>query len=330
VRQQSAREGILKNVLVLLSMLVAVALAPAAHADQYPSRPITIIVPLTAGTTVDVLARIYADAVSKRLGQPVVIANKPGAGGMIAAQTTATAAPDGYTIQMANSGHVIAGLMAKNLSFDAVADFAGIAMVGEAPAVVAITPKLNVKNLQEFVAVAKSKPGVLNYGSGGVGSATHLAGAVFLAKAGIDVVHVPYKTATDLLSDLVTGRIDATFSPTAFVGPLVKDGKIQAVAIGADEPQTDPFPAPTARSAGVDYLYSTWYGFLAPAKTPQDVLEKLGAAFIAAAADPEVGAKVRSQGIAPKVKTRAAFDAHIREDTKTLAPVIERIARDTR
>lgn len=320
----------MKTALILLSTLVAAALAPAAHADQYPSRPITIIVPLTAGTTVDVLARIYADAVSKRLGQPVVIANKPGAGGMIAAQTTATAAPDGYTIQMANSGHVIAGLMAKNLSFDAVADFAGIAMVGEAPAVVAITPKLNVKNLQEFIAVAKAKPGVLNYGSGGVGSATHLAGAVFLAKAGIDVVHVPYKTATDLLSDLVTGRIDATFSPTAFVGPLVKDGKIQAVAIGADEPQTDPFPAPTARSAGVDYLYSTWYGFLAPAKTPQDVLEKLGAAFIAAAADPEVGAKVRSQGIAPKVETRAAFDAHIREDTKTLAPVIQSIASNTR
>jgi tripartite-type tricarboxylate transporter receptor subunit TctC len=319
----------LKRALVFLSILVAAALTPPARADQYPSRPITIIVPLTAGTTVDVVARIFADAVSKRLGQPVVIANKPGAGGMIAAQTTATAAPDGYTIQMANSGHVIAGLMTKNLSFDAVADFAGIAMVGEAPAVVAVTPKLNVKNLQEFVAVAKAKPGVLNYGSGGVGSATHLAGAVFLAKAGINVVHVPYKTATDLLSDLVTGRIEATFSPTAFVGPLVKDGKIQALAIGADEPQTEPFPAPTARSAGVDYLYSTWYGFLAPAKTPQDILEKLSAAFIAAAADPEVEAKVRSQGIAPKIKTRAAFDAHIRDDTKTLAPVIERIARDT-
>ena len=328
-RRRNNREENLKRALVFLSILVAAALTPPARADQYPSRPITIIVPLTAGTTVDVVARIFADAVSKRLGQPVVIANKPGAGGMIAAQTTATAAPDGYTIQMANSGHVIAGLMTKNLSFDAVADFAGIAMVGEAPAVVAVTPKLNVKNLQEFVAVAKAKPGVLNYGSGGVGSATHLAGAVFLAKAGINVVHVPYKTATDLLSDLVTGRIEATFSPPAFVGPLVKDGKIQALAIGADEPQTEPFPAPTARSAGVDYLYSTWYGFLAPAKTPQDILEKLSAAFIAAAADPEVEAKVRSQGIAPKIKTRAAFDAHIRDDTKTLAPVIERIARDT-
>ena len=220
----------MKSVLVLLSMLVAVGLGPVANADEFPSRPITIIVPLTAGTTVDVVARIYGEAVSKQLGQPIVILNKPGAGGMLAAQSTATAAPDGYTIQMANSGHVIAGLLIKNLSFDAVGDFAGIAMVGEAPAVVAASPKLNARNLQDFVAMVKAKPGAMNYGSGGVGSATHLAGALFLAKARIDMVHVPYKTATDLLSDLVTGRVEVTFSPTAFVGPLVKDGKLQALA----------------------------------------------------------------------------------------------------
>jgi tripartite-type tricarboxylate transporter receptor subunit TctC len=319
-----------KSVLVLLSMLVAAGLAPVANADQYPSRPVTIIVPLTAGTTVDVVARIYGEAVGKQLGQPVVILNKPGAGGMLAAQSTATATPDGYTIQMANSGHVIAGQLSKNLSFDAVGDFAGIVMVGEAPAVVAASPKLNAKNLQDFVAMVKAKPGAMNYGSGGVGSATHLAGALFLAKARIDMVHVPYKTATDLLSDLVTGRVEVTFSPTAFVGTLVKDGKLQALAVGAEEPQTEPFPAPTAQSAGVDYLYSTWYGFLAPAKTPQDVLDRLAAAFAAAAAEPDVQAKVRAQGITSKVKTRAAFDAHIREDVKTLAPVIQEIARDTR
>ena len=167
-------------------------------------------------------------------------------------------------------------------------DFAGIAMVGQAPAIVAVSPTLNVKSLRDFVAMAKAKPGAMNYGSGGVGSATHLAGAHFLAKAGVDLVHVPYKTATDLLSDLVTGRVEATFSPTAFVGTLVKDGKLQALAVGAEEPQTDPFPAPTARSAGVDYVYSTWYGFLAPAKTPLNVLDALAAAFTAAAADSEV------------------------------------------
>ena len=320
----------MKNVLMILSMLTAVALASAAHADQYPSRPITIIVPLTGGTTVDVVARIYGEAVGKRLGQPVVILNRPGAGGMIAAQSTATAAPDGYTIQMANSGHVISGLMTKNLSFDAVADFAGVAMVGEAPALVVVSPKLGVKNLQDFVTLAKAKPGAMNYGSGGVGSATHLAGALFLAKAGIDMVHIPYKVSSELLSDMVTGRVEASFVPTAFVLSLLRDDRLQALAVAATEPQTDPFPAPTARSAGVDYLYSTWCGFLAPAKTPQDVMGKLAAAFGAAAGDPEVQAKVRAQGIAPKVKTRAAFDAHIREDTKTLAPVVQNIAGSTR
>src|SRR3954470_956810 len=297
-------------------MLVAAGLVPVANAGEYPSRPVTIIVPLTAGTTVDVVARIYGEAIGKQLGQPVVILNKPGAGGMIAAQSTATATPDGYTIQMANSGHVIAGQLSKNLSFDAVGDFAGIAMVGEAPAVVAASPKLNAKNLQDFVAMAKAKPGAMNYGSGGVGSATHLAGALFLARAAIDMVHVAYKAATDLLSDLVTGRVEVTFSPTAFVGTLVRDGKLQALAVGAEEPQTDPFPAPTAQSAGVDYLYSTWYGFLAPANTPQDILDRLGGAVPAGAAEPDVQAKVRTS----KVKTRAAFDAHIREDVKTLAP----------
>jgi tripartite-type tricarboxylate transporter receptor subunit TctC len=286
-------------------------------------------VPLTPGTTVDVVARIYGDAVSKRLGQPVVILNKSGASGMIAAQSTATAAPDGYTIQMANSGHVIAGLTSKDLSFDAVGDFAGIAMVGEAPALVVVSPKLGVKNLQDFVAAAKARPGAMNYGSGGVGSSTHLAGALFLAKAGIDMVHVPYKTSSDLLSDMLTGRVEAAFVPTAFVLALLNDSKLQALAVAAQEPQTEPFPAPTARSAGIDYIYSTWYGFLAPAKTPREILDKLAAAFAATADDPEVQAKVRAQGLTPKVKTRVAFDEYIRKEVKTLTPVIQEVARDT-
>jgi tripartite-type tricarboxylate transporter receptor subunit TctC len=314
----------------MVTVLLAVALTTAAGADQYPSRSITIIVPLTAGTTVDVLTRIYADAVGKRLGQPIVVVNKAGAGGMIAAQSTATAVPDGYTIQMANSGHVISGLMTKDLSFDVVNDFAGIAMVGEAPALVIVSPKLGVKNLQEFVARAKAQPSAMTYGSGGVGSATHLAGAVFLAKAGIKMVHVPYKTSSDLLSDMMTGRVDSAFTPTAFVLSLLQDGKLQALAVATEQAQTDPYPVPSARSAGVDYLYSTWYGFLAPTKTPKQILETLAAAFADAAADPGVQAKVRTQGITPKVKTLAAFDAYIREDTKTLSPVIQDIARDTK
>jgi tripartite-type tricarboxylate transporter receptor subunit TctC len=310
----------------LLAAVAAATLASPARAEDYPSRPITIIVPLTSGTTVDVLARIYGEAVGKKLGQSMVILNKAGAGGMIAAQSTASAAPDGYTIQMANSGHAINGVLSKNLTFDPVADFAGIAMVGETPALVVVSPVLGVKTLQDFVALAKRKPGAMNYGSGGVGSATHLAGAYFLAKAGIDMVHIPYKTSSELLTDMVTGRVEASFVPTAFVLSLLKDGKLQALAVAADQPQTEPFPAPTARSAGVDYDYSTWYGFLAPAKTPPAILDTLAKAFVAAAEDPEVKAKVAAQGISPKVKTRAAFDAHIRDDMKRLDPVLKDIA----
>jgi tripartite-type tricarboxylate transporter receptor subunit TctC len=152
---------------------------------------------------------------------------------------------------------------------------------------------------------------------------------VFLAKAGINMVHVPYKTSSDLLSDMMTGRVDAAFTPTAFVLSLLNDGKLQALAVATEKAQTDPYPVPSAQSAGVDYLYSTWYGFLAPAKTPAPVLQTLAAAFAAGAADPELQAKVRTQGITPEVKTLADFDAHIREDMKTLAPVIQDIARDT-
>lgn len=310
----------------LLAAFAVAALAPAARADDYPSRPITIIVPLTPGTTVDVVARIYGDAVGKRLGQSMVVINKAGAGGMIAAQSTASASPDGYTIQMANSGHAINGVLSKNLPFDPIKDFAGIAMVGETPAVVVVSPVLGVTSLQEFVALAKKRPGAMQYGSGGIGSATHLAGAYFLAKAGIDMVHVPYKDSSALLSDMVTGRVEAAFVPTAFVLSLVKDGKLRALAVGADQPQTEPFPAPTARSAGIDYVYSTWYGFLAPAKAPPEILDTLAKAFAAAADDPAVQAKVRAQGISPKIKTRAAFDAYIRDDMKRLDPVLKDIA----
>ena len=317
----------MKSLVSAMAAAVGAALMAApAPAQEYPSRPVTIVVPLTSGTTVDVIARIYSDAVAKRLGQSVVVLNKAGAGGVIAAQAVAQAAPDGYTILMANSGHAINGVLSKNLPYDAVADFAGIAMVGETPALVVVSPALGVKSLKEFVALAKSKPGAMNYGSGGIGSATHLAGAYFLAAAGIDMVHIPYKNSSELLSDMVTGRVEASFVPTAFVLSLLKDSKLQALAVAAEQPQSEPFPAPTARSQGVDYIYSTWYGFLAPAKTPAPVMKKLSDAFVEASADAEVQRKVRAQGIAPKLKPGRAFDEHIRADMKRLDPVLKDIA----
>jgi tripartite-type tricarboxylate transporter receptor subunit TctC len=229
--------------------LFAAASAPASAQERYPSRVITIVVPLTAGTTIDILARLFADNLSKRLGQQVIVANRPGAGGLIAAQAVATAPADGYTILLANSGHTILGTLNKSLPFDPVGDFAGITLVGDAPSVVTVAPSLGARNLKEFVDLAKQKPGSINYGSAGIGTATHLAGAYFALQTATDLVHVPYTVSSTIIADLLGGRIQATFAPAAFTLPLLQDGRLLGLAVAADEPIREPVQIPTALAA---------------------------------------------------------------------------------
>ena len=218
-----------------------VCLCPPARAqDHYPSRLITVIAPITAGTTIDILARLYADRLSKRFGQQVVVVNRPGAGGLIAAQAVASSPPDGYTLIFVNSGHTILGALNKNLPFDPVRDFAGVSLVGEAPTIVTVPPALDVSNLKEFVARAKARPGTINYGSAGIGTATHLAGAYFALKTDTDLVHIPYTVSATIIADMLGGRIQASFVPAAFVLPLLQDGRLRALAVSAREPVTDP------------------------------------------------------------------------------------------
>src|SRR5687767_14891517 len=236
------------------SKFAAIALAasclggPARAQEQYPSKPITVIAPITPGTAIDIMARLYADKLSKRFGQQVVVANRAGAGGMIGAQAAATAAPDGYTVLFANSGHAILGALNKNLTFSPIADFAGIMLAGEAPAIVVVPPSLGVSSLKEFVDLAKSKPGTINYGSAGIGTSTHLAGAYFALKTGIDIVHVPYTVSATIIADLLGGRIQASFVPMAFVLPLLQDGRLRALAVGSSNATTSPIAIPTAKS----------------------------------------------------------------------------------
>jgi tripartite-type tricarboxylate transporter receptor subunit TctC len=241
----------------LMLALLAALCAPARSQDQYPSRLITIVVPITPGTAIDILARLYADKLSKRFGQQVVVANRAGAGGLIAAQAVAGSPADGYTVIFANSGHAILGTLNKNLPFDPIGDFAGVSLVGEAPAIVVVPPSLGVSNLKEFVALAKAKPGTINYGSAGIGTSTHLAGAYFALKTDTDLVHVPYTVSATILADLMGGRIQASFVPLAFVLPLLQDGRLRVLAVGANEPVTDPIAIPTAKSQGIDYQYAT-------------------------------------------------------------------------
>ena len=314
------------------SKLLAMAGAVLVGCSAWPARRIsirtaliTIIAPITPGTAIDIMARLYADKLSKRFGQQVVVANRAGAGGMIGAQAAATAAPDGYTVLFANSGHAILGALNKNLTFDPIGDFSGVMLAGEAPGIVVVAPSLGVSNLQEFVALAKSKPGTINYGSAGIGTSTHLAGAYFALKAGIDIVHVPYTVSATIIADLLGGRIQASFVPMAFVLPLLQDGRLKALAVGSSNATTAPIAIPTAKSQGVDYEYGTWYGMLAPGKTPKPLLTTLNQAMAEVSKDPELLEKVRAQGIEPREIGLDRFDAHIRAEMVRLDPVFKSI-----
>jgi tripartite-type tricarboxylate transporter receptor subunit TctC len=312
-----------------LALAVTACVAATARAQEpYPSRLITIVAPITAGTAIDILARLYADKLAKRFGQQVVVANRGGAAGLIGAQAVAGSAPDGYTALFANSGHAILGTLNKNLPFDPVADFAGVSLVGEAPAIVVVPPSLGVANLNELVALARSKPGEINYGSAGIGTSTHLAGAYFALKTGIDIVHVPYTVSSGIIADLLGGRIQASFVPMAFVLPLLQDGRLRALAVAAEAPVSEPVAIPTALSQGVDYQYATWYGMLAPRKTPKPVLAVLNQAITEAGRDPELQEKIRVQGIDPRDIGLEAFDAHIAKDMERIAPLLKAIAQN--
>jgi tripartite-type tricarboxylate transporter receptor subunit TctC len=316
---------ILKAAVIAFAIMASLA-GPTRAQEPYPSRAITIIVPITAGTTIDILARLYADKLATRFGQQVVVANRPGAGGMIAAQAVANSPADGYALLFANSGHAILGTLNKNLPFDPIGDFSGVTLVGEAPAIVVVPPSLGITNLKDFVALAKSKPSTINYGSAGVGTATHLAGAYFALKSETEMVHIPYTVSATIIADLLGGRIQASFVPMAFVLPLLQDGKLRALAVGAKEPVTDPIQIPPALSQGVDYQYASWYGILAPGKTPRPVVNALHQAMVEISKDPELLAKIRIQGIEFRGIGPEKFDEYIRSDMARIAPLLKTIA----
>ena len=312
---------------VALSLLLAISCASARAQERFPSRLITIVVPLTAGTTADILARLFADGLSRRFDQRVVVSNRPGAGGLIAAQAVGTGPADGYTILLANSAHTILGALNRNLTFDPIAGFAGIYLIGEAPAVVNVAPSLGVHTLAEFIGLAKSSPGAINYGSAGIGTATHIAGAFFALQTGTQLVHVPYTVSSTIIADLLGGRIQATFAPEAFTLPLLQEGRLLALAVADAEPIREPIAIPTALSGHVDYRIATWYGFLAPAKTPSAVLATLHDALAELGKDSEIRAVMHMNGVKPRGIGIGEFDLYIRKDVERLAPLLATIAR---
>ena len=309
---------------LLLAALGCCASMQAQAADAFPSRPIRLLVPLGAGSTTDIVARTIAERASQRLGQPIVVENKQGAGGVVATQAALAAPADGYTLLLVNSQHIINPFVHKSLPYDTLRDFVGVALVAETPAVVVVSSKLGVRTLKEFIAAAKQKPGSIHYASGGIGSQTHLAGAYFASEAGIDIMHVPYNGSSAVIPDLLTGRVEVTFAPAAFVQSSLKDGRLVALAVTSKTPMRTPLEAPSVNDAAIPgFEYATWFGFVAPAKVPAPVVARLASAFEAAANEPDIKAKLLEQGIVTRTVIGREFDAYMKADLDRLTPIIK-------
>ncbi len=298
--------------------------AGAPGAASYPIKPLRIVVPLTAGGPTDTLARIIGQQLTEKLGQPVIIENRPGAGGNIGAEMVAKAAPDGYTLFMGTSGPLsINQSLYSKLPFDPARDFAPVVLVASAPFVVAINPSLPAKSVKDLIALAKSKPGELNFGAVS-GSAAHLATELFKSMAGIDMVHVAYKGAAPATNDLVAGVLQLSFASTPGVMPNVKAGKLTALAVTSSKRLTQLPDIPTLAESGLaGYEASVWYGIVAPAKTPRAIIVRLNTEINKILQDPDTRQKLLTNDFEPAGSTPEQFGAYIKAEAAKWGKVVK-------
>lgn len=307
--------------------LFAAALPATAFAsDKFPSRPLRLLVPNAPGSTSDLVARLFAERLGQRLGQPVVVDNKPGAGGVVAAQTATQAPRDGHTILFVNSQHAINPAVYDKLPFDTLRDFEGLTLIGDTPSVIAVPPQLGVDTIGELVALAKRKPGELAFASGGIGSQTHLSGSFFSSRAGISLLHVPYKSSIDVITDLASNRVQATFAPAAYLLPHIQSRKLVALAVTGRERLSMLPDVPTvAETVLPGFEFSTWVGFVAGANLPPAIAKQLSQEIRNVLDEPAVRQKLAEQGVSPRVLTQKDFDAFIKAQIDLIAPVVKAI-----
>ncbi|MHA7685781.1 Bug family tripartite tricarboxylate transporter substrate binding protein [Cupriavidus sp. PET2-C1] len=299
-------------------------MALSAHAETYPSKPVTLVVPFTPGGTTDILGRIVADGLGRKLGKPVIVDNRGGAGGNIGAAMVAQAKPDGYTLLMGYNGtNAINPSLYKRLSWDPIKSFDPISTVARVNNVVVVSPSLPVKTLPELVAYAKAHPGQLNYGSAGAGSIFHLAGEMLSRQAGIQMSHVPYKGAAPALSDLMAGQVQVMFSTIPTALPYIKAGKLRAIGVTGQE-RSPIFPdLPTARQAGFpNMVVDSWFAVFVPKGTSPEIEAKLTAAVKEVIADPAIARRLEEQGAEPKASSPAELASMLATDLKAWKTVV--------
>ena len=299
--------------------LALAMVASSAWAQDFPSRSLKLVVPYAPGGGADSVARIVAKRVAENVGQPIVIENKGGAGSIVGTDLVAKAEPDGYTLLLGQSGPIsINPAVYKTLPYDPVKDFAPITMTTAYPYILVVNSESPAKTLQEFVALAKSKPGALNYGSTGVGAANHLVAELFASKAGLKMTHVPYRGTALAVGDLVSGQLNVVFGDPISVLPHIKSGKLRPLAVTSLERSPVAPEVPTVAESGYPGFEAlAWHGILAPARTPPAVIQKLNAEFVKALADPATRELLENQAMQTVGNSPQAFAAFIQKDIAT-------------
>jgi len=305
--------------------VLSVAAVGAAQAQSYPNKPVRLIVPYPAGGTTDIIARVAAQQLSERLKQPFVVENKAGANGAIGSVEVARAPADGYTLLMGTaSTHGINSAVYKSLPYDAVKDFAPVTIVASTPNIIAVHPSVSAKNLQELLALAKAQPGKLNYGSTSLGGSPHMSAELLKMMAGVDMVHVPYKGAAPMLTDLMGGQVQIGFDNLPSTINFVRSGKVRAIAVTTPQRWPGAPEIPTVAESGLlGYEVSGWFGLLAPAGTPPAVLATIQQALSEAVKQPEVNKQMLELGAQPVANTPDAFAKLVQADVAKWRDVVK-------
>jgi tripartite-type tricarboxylate transporter receptor subunit TctC len=297
-----------------LLVLVLSASGPAL-AQPYPAKPVRLVVGFPPGGGTDIMARLLAAKLPEFLGQPFVVENRPGAATNIATEHVVRSAPDGYTILVTTATMAINSSFYKKLPFDVLRDLAPVSIFSDSPNVLVVRAGLAAKDVGEVVALARAKPGVLNYSSAGTGTTQHMTGELFKLRTGTDIVHVPFKGTGPSLTTLIAGDVDMTFANIPAILPHVRAGRLRALAVAGDKRSELMPEVPTMKEAGVDGVEVTiWYGVLAPAATPRDIVDTLAAAVIKAARSPDIRSRLLEQGAEPIGNTPEEFARQLREE----------------
>jgi tripartite-type tricarboxylate transporter receptor subunit TctC len=301
----------------------ATGTAVAQTAPAFPTHPVRFIVPFTPGSATDALARTLSQKLSETWGEQVVVDNRAGAGSVVGTGIASKAAPDGYTLLMVSASHAVNATLYSKLPFDPAKDFAGVTLVASIPNVLVVGTHVQAKNVQELIALAKAQPGKLNFGSAGIGSASHLNGELFNSTVGLKMVHVPFKGFSEQLTEIFAGRVDLTWAPQILAMTHIKSGRLRPLGVSTAKRSTALPEVPTVAEAGVPgFVFDPWFAVLAPVATPKALINKLNADIVRVLQTPDVREKLLVQGAEPVSSTPARLDAYVREEIVKLGKIV--------